>query len=71
MFTLLFVFTFNGQKSYNENCVPLTEKPNQLICASKICEKYLWESDIFSKDVGQWLASSLKMLLIHTFHTFF
>ena len=35
-----------------------------------MCKKYLSESDILSKDVGQWLASSLKMLLIHRYFSY-
>ena len=37
--------------------------PYQLPITSKMFEKYLWKSDILSKDASRWPESSLKMSL--------
>ena len=38
-----------------------------LIYSTKICEKYLWTSDILSKIAGQWSSSLLKTQIPQVF----
>ena len=42
---------------------PLKQIPVNLFELDKVSEKYLWKSDIFSKDVTRWSAYLLKALL--------
>ena len=45
--------------------VPLTWKPAKFILIDRVSEKYLCNSDIFSKDVICWSGYLLQTLLLH------
>ena len=42
--------------------VPLMQKPDDSFELTKVSEKYLWKSDIFSKDIAHWSVYLLKTL---------